>query len=634
VAAQERAWCSDAETVMTYKWTASAQVRAPFLRALCLALLGEGAPEAPVIWVHGAWFTGGDVDLSNLSRSMTLRLHSCKFDGSIDLHASQFMAVELDNSMALGVSGLGIKLDADLSLESFTCGQLHFEDSKIEGKVNCVNANTVVMHFTDAKGKDQETEGRTSFDHARVKGTVDLTSGTFSQGVSLVGATVGGDLDCSGCTIHPCTNAQDSHFGQGVTFEDVQVGESITLDGATVSGESDLTGARIGGDFSCKGTHLYGNGGLSLNMEKVVIDGAAIIQGEFSADGQVLINNAAIKNGIQASGGSVTFSNSSQPPAPAVFIASSTVQGTSDFGESVRCAGLTILSSRFGDLYILANIGGTGLDLENTKTAVYTDMWSARQPASLNLKGFTYLSIADQSPQKSGDKKAGEINVETRLQWLQLGAGKSSQPYVQLANVLREQGRDDAATQVLEQLAGATLATDNPLVRVKDDLLGRDLVPFNYGYEPINAFYFMLALTGIGWIVYRRNAVGGIVPTEKEAFQCVASEQRVPSYYTTFSPLVYSLENTFPLVDLGQARKWQPNPYSRRAVIFPRRMLAAMARRSPKESPKRRWALSGVRVLAALGTVKWLRVFVWVQVLLGWLLATFLVAGLGGLIRK
>jgi hypothetical protein len=66
---------------------------------------------------------------------------------------------------------------------------------------------------------------------------------------------------------------------------------------------------------------------------------------------------------------------------------------------------------------------------------------------------------------------------------------------------------------------------------------------------------------------------------------------KLPDYYPRFQPLIFSFKNTFPLVKLGQADKWQPNPKS------------------------------GLR---------WV---VWIQILLGWRLATLFVAGVTGLVQ-
>jgi hypothetical protein len=70
----------------------------------------------------------------------------------------------------------------------------------------------------------------------------------------------------------------------------------------------------------------------------------------------------------------------------------------------------------------------------------------------------------------------------------------------------------------------------------------------------------------------------------------------LPPHYPRFQPLMFSLETTFPLVKLGQADKWQPDP-------------------------------------AAPGFMRILRWCIRVQILLGWLFATLFLAAVSGIVQ-
>ena len=75
------------------------------------------------------------------------------------------------------------------------------------------------------------------------------------------------------------------------------------------------------------------------------------------------------------------------------------------------------------------------------------------------------------------------------------------------------------------------------------------------------AIWEIAILSGLGWIIYRRCYLAGtIAPTDKDAYDEFKATGQVPENYPPFSPLVYSLENSLPLVKLGQAEKWQPSP--------------------------------------------------------------------------
>jgi hypothetical protein len=77
---------------------------------------------------------------------------------------------------------------------------------------------------------------------------------------------------------------------------------------------------------------------------------------------------------------------------------------------------------------------------------------------------------------------------------------------------------------------------------------------------------------------------------------------------------MYSLENSFPLVKLGQIDRWQPDP-------------------SPKRSVKRIWHFpcSFSIWISLAGFLRWFR---WGQILFGWLFATLGIAAVTGLVRR
>jgi len=170
-----------------------------------------------------------------------------------------------------------------------------------------------------------------------------------------------------------------------------------------------------------------------------------------------------------------------------------------------------------------------------------------------------------------------------------------------------------------------------------------------YGYRPLMAFWEVMGLSALGWIVYRRSYLaGGVVPSDKDAYQEFKSTSQPPNYHKRFSPLIYSLENSLPLVTLGQAEKWQPDPSRAtrpestavkptlglparwpRWVHWLQRFLVFVGLRAPEQadSPRSRASRWGT-------SPRFLRWFLWAQILLGWLLATLFLAGISGIIKR
>jgi hypothetical protein len=115
-----------------------------------------------------------------------------------------------------------------------------------------------------------------------------------------------------------------------------------------------------------------------------------------------------------------------------------------------------------------------------------------------------------------------------------------------------------------------------------------------------------------------------MAPTEKDAYAEFRASGHVPAHYAPFSPLIYSLENCLPLVKFGQDDRWQPDPSPKLRVNPPN--PAASRRAMFKNLLRVRlpdWASSPV-------TLRWFR---WIMIALGWLLATFFVAGITGIIK-
>jgi len=127
----------------------------------------------------------------------------------------------------------------------------------------------------------------------------------------------------------------------------------------------------------------------------------------------------------------------------------------------------------------------------------------------------------------------------------------------------------------------------------------------------------ILVLVGWGIFAAARNA-GAMVPTDRQAYELFKSTGVTPPHYQPLSPMVYSLENSLPLVKLGQTDRWQPDP-------------SPAARLSTGEAPQTS-TLMPLKFSAL--TSRLLFAFQRLQVLLGWILATLFVAGVTGIVQK
>lgn len=115
-----------------------------------------------------------------------------------------------------------------------------------------------------------------------------------------------------------------------------------------------------------------------------------------------------------------------------------------------------------------------------------------------------------------------------------------------------------------------------------------------------------------------------MTPNDEKAFAVFEQRGYPPDYYPQFNPLVYSFEDSFPLVNLGVKDHWAPSQEG-----------------SPKLPVLHCFSLHWMRDVTLRGVhpFRWnapvfLRVWSWLQVPLGWGLATLFVAGLTGIVKS
>jgi hypothetical protein len=136
-----------------------------------------------------------------------------------------------------------------------------------------------------------------------------------------------------------------------------------------------------------------------------------------------------------------------------------------------------------------------------------------------------------------------------------------------------------------------------------------------YGYYPGRALLWLGALALAGFARFRgRLSTGIMAPTDKSAYVIFRSDHRFPDYYDGSYKLIYSAENSFPLVKLGQVDRCQPEPSSDGSAY------------------QAVWRLEFLAHTAV--AVRFLRTFRWVQIGLGWFFTTMGIAGVTRLARR
>jgi len=421
----------------------------------------------------------------------------------------------------------------------------------------------------------------------RIDGSVFLRNGFCALGeVRFLGAEIGGNVECDGGV-----------FDRALRADGVKVGGSVFLRTNFQSkGEVRLMGAVIGGNLECDGSKFENPSMQSstraesaLNANGASVKGDVFLRRGFRSEGDVTFVGAQIGGDLECR--------------------EARISGELDARRAV-------IKGAFFWRDIIDPTTAT-LNLEDaTVYAVYDDSPSWPSKGNLRLDGLVYLAI--------GQRPATARN---RLEWLARLNTFSPQPYRQLAKVRRDSGDEDGALEILVEMQRLQ-RSGHPYAGPTNWALRWTI---GYGYHPLWAFWELIGLAGLGWLIYRRaHLARTITPTDKDAYQWYKDYGAPPAYYARFSPLVFSIENSLPLVKLGQADRWQPDPSSHASVEHQNWSSRLKLVWHLSTSPSSLWRF----LTAAITSPIFLQCFLWIQIIIGWILATLFAAGVTGIIRS
>ena len=207
--------------------------------------------------------TQGNVRLSeNFSAKGSVRLLSANIGGSLDCAGGEF---HNPGRNALWADGLTTKGSVNLR-NSFSA----------EGVVRLVGAN-IGVNLDCTGGKFNNSDGYAlAADGLMTKGDIILRNGFSAKGeVRLMGANIGGDLDCSGGKFHnPDGDGHALSADKLTTKRDVNLG-----DGFSAEGEVRLLGANVGGNLDCEGGKFNNSDGRALDVDNGNISGVLFWRG-------------------------------------------------------------------------------------------------------------------------------------------------------------------------------------------------------------------------------------------------------------------------------------------------------------------------------------------------------------------
>lgn len=576
-------------------WGKGRELRSALLRWICLDrdIVADIDPRGIRIC---AATIAGKLDLSFATVPFPLSFYRCVFSEDTELSYLKIPGLDFSGSLMKAVALDGATIAGDL---------LMAEGFVSDGGVRMLTAQ--VGGNLDANGgKFQNSTGHALYaDRAKIAGSAFLgiftrsgsphDSAAFNANgtVRLVGAQLGGVLNCAGGIFRrpdapPAPNIAAASATAAapspkpvfaLICDRMKAGGIFFSGGFSANGEVRLWGADIASNVFCSGGAFSNPTADAISTDGAKVGGGLYFGEKFVADGAVDLLSSQIGGDVDCRKGKFTK----------LSLMRATVKGSLLWSEII-------------------NRDSVQLDLTNATVGPLQDekaSWPLR--GNLVLNGFCYSRISPPAP----------VDVKSRLEWLALASQFTLQPYQQLAKVLKDGGDVDAPHLVLFNMEHKRRFNDDHGVLKH---IGSWILRWTIGYGqiPLRALWWLLGLITLGCIFYSLGYLGGVVtPSEKDAHACFEKRGYPPEGYAQFNPLIYSIEHSFPLINLEVKDHWQPGP--QRAVVQP-----AVNWRGAQWARQAGFEIS---------SPTFLQIWMWMQTMIGWVLATLFVAGLTGVVK-
>lgn len=355
--------------------------------------------------------------------------------------------------------------------------------------------------------------------------------------IDLTGATIGGLLRMS----HSRFRGED---GVALYLSRART-SGLHARQAFFTGEVRMIGAKIEGTLSLKYARLSNLGQTTLNAQRCVVEQSVLMQ-HAVFNGLTTFLNASIGGGVD--GDSATFYNTKGAAVSFrratvgrnIGLMKAKVIGRANL-TAASCAGFTFTKADLSECGELAMrlvrareahlrflTAPPRLDLTSAQIEVIEDS-KATWPSRIKLERCQYEHV---------EAEESQLVARDRLEWISRGTNDESgfRPgvYEVLASYYRSTGNESAARSVAfakQKKRTRTLAFP---ARVFGYFL---YITVGFGYRNYLAAVWLLGLTALGTICY-------------SAWR----PEPVPNSRVPFSPLLYTLDQLLPIVDIGQDR--------------------------------------------------------------------------------
>lgn len=282
------------------KWEDDRVLKADRIAWLCTDVEALSLVSHHGIEVNGARIDG-DLELEYAKLRFPLIFKRCALLGRANLRNSEICSLNFVGSHTRSIDCAGSEFqDAIYLCDGFRAeGTVCLDGVTMRGTLDCTGAQ-----FINSGGLALDADG------LRVTGDVLLHNGFKAEGmVSLVGAQVGGNLECNQGEFNNkgsvALNAERLNVNGDVFLCVGSWGNSsgIQAEGFKAEGEVKLIGANIGGTLECGGGQFINPGGPALRARGIMVGGRILLHHGFKAEGMVSLLGATIGGNLECNQG-------------------------------------------------------------------------------------------------------------------------------------------------------------------------------------------------------------------------------------------------------------------------------------------------------------------------------------------
>ena len=314
-------------------------------------------------------------------------------------------------------------------------------EAKKWGDDRVLRAEIIEWLCADKRARDRITRQGLRVGGARIEGVMNFESLHFPYRCSFVECSIAEGailLDSLFLTL----SLTGSHTGALLADRMIVEGSLFLNDGFKAEGGVRLLGAKIGGVLECSGGAFLHPYGYALGADGMKVEGCIFLRDRFKAVGEVRLPSAVIGGNLECDGGIFTNSGGNALLADQIEVKGSVFLRGGLVADGILNFSTATVKGEF-QLHGISAESEFQLDLEGAQIGILWDKESSwpKTKGDLRLHGLVYENLAKDAP----------WDVETRIKWLELQDDKEyfPQPYEQLAMVLKKNGHVVDARNVL-----------------------------------------------------------------------------------------------------------------------------------------------------------------------------------------